>query len=276
MTTTRKWVLVTGAASGIGKAITELLAGSGWGVYATDIDERGLSQFKKAGNIRTIKIDTTKDKDVADAVKYVQKQKTGLWALVNNAGVFFPGPLMDFPQERFERQFDVNLFGTQRLTRLFFPLLLESRGRIINMSSAAGFLAAPFSGAYAASKHAIEGWSDSLRRELRAPGIEVIIIEPGLIKTPLWGKDHDERIAQFKGSIFYEANRKKLEHEISMASQKGIEPLAVAKAVLESLNAAKPKARYLVTENQIQYKLIKLIKLLSDGTLDNIIHKKLG
>jgi NAD(P)-dependent dehydrogenase (short-subunit alcohol dehydrogenase family) len=147
---------VTGAASGIGKAITGNLYKNGWGVYATDIDEKGLSQFGKNENIRTIKIDTTKDTDVSMAVSFLQKQKTRLWALVNNAGVFFPGPLMDFPQKRFEQQFEINLFGTQRMTRLFFPLLLESRGRIINISSAAGFLATQFSGPYAVSKH--NGW----------------------------------------------------------------------------------------------------------------------
>lgn len=276
METNRRWALVTGAASGIGKAIVEHLADNGWGVYATDVDAKGLSAFKNNGSIVAFKVDTTSEPDVRKAVLEIGGSKTGLSALINNAGVFFPGPLADFPQERFERQFVINVFGTQRVTRELFPLILESKGRIINMSSAAGFLATPFSGAYAASKHAIEGWSDSLRRELKPYGIKVIVIQPGLIKTPLWGRDHDERIEQFKNSIFYEANRKKLEHEIGMAEEKGIEPSAVAKTVLESLNAAMPKTRYLVTEKQTQYKLVKLIKLASDGILDAIIHKKMG
>ena len=270
----KKWALVTGAASGIGKAIAEYLSGNGWGVYATDIDLKGLSQFKKAENIRTIKIDTTKDPDVTRAVAFIQKQKTGLWALVNNAGVFFPGPLMDFPQKRFELQFEINLFGTQRITRAFFPLILESKGRIVNISSAAGFLATQFSGPYAASKHALEGWSDSLRRELIPHGVKVIVVEPGLIKTPLWRKEHHERIEQYKESIFYEANRKKLEHEIGAAGEKGIEPIDVARVVERSLLAANPKTRYLVTENQIQYRFVQLLKLLSERTLDKIILKK--
>jgi NAD(P)-dependent dehydrogenase (short-subunit alcohol dehydrogenase family) len=275
MTAKKKWVLVTGAASGIGKAITEHLAGNGWGVFATDIDLKGLSQFKKAENIRTIKIDTTRDADVAKAVAFIQKQKNGLWALVNNAGVFFPGPLMDFPQKRFEQQFEINLFGTQRMTRHFFPLLLESRGRIINISSAAGFLAMQFSGPYAASKHALEGWSDSLRRELIPHGVTVIVVEPGLIKTPLWQKDTDERIRQYKGSIFYEENKKKIEHEIKSANEKGIGPEKVAQKVHEALASNKSKTRYLVTENQLQYRIVQLIKLFSDSILDNIIMKKM-
>lgn len=271
----KNWVLVTGAASGIGKAITEYLAGSGWGVYATDIDEQGLSQFKKIENIRTIKIDTTKDTDVAWAVTFIQKQKTGVWALVNNAGVFFPGPLMEFPQKRFEQQFEINLFGTQRVTRQFFPLLLESKGRIINISSAAGFLAMQFSGPYAASKHALEGWSDSLRRELIPYGVKVIVVEPGLIKTPLWQKDTDERIRQFKGSIFFEANKKKIEHEIKSANEKGISPEKVARKVHEALASEKPRTRYLVTENQLQYRFVQLIKLFSDSVLDTLIMEKM-
>ncbi|MBP7736117.1 MAG: SDR family oxidoreductase [Spirochaetes bacterium] len=275
MTTARKWVLVTGAASGIGKAITEHLSGNGWGVYATDVDEKGLSQFGKNDNVRTIKIDTTNDADVIMAVAFIQKQQTGLYALINNAGVFFPGPLMDFPQVRFEQQFGINLFGTQRMTRHFFPLLLESKGRIINISSAAGFLAMQFSGPYAASKHAIEGWSDSLRRELIPHGVKVIVIEPGLIKTPLWQKDTDERIKQFEGSVFYDANKKKIEHEIIAAKEKGIGPEEVAVKVFEAITSEKPRTRYLVTENQLQYRFIQLLKLFSDSALDSIIMKKM-
>lgn len=271
----KKWILVTGAASGIGKAITEYLSGSGWGVYAADMDESGLLRFSENENIRTIPIDITKDADIVGATAFLQKQGTGLWGLVNNAGVFFPGPLMDFPQERFERQFEINFFGTQRITRHFFPLLLASKGKIINISSAAGFLATQFSGPYAASKHALEGWSDSLRRELLPLGVKVIVVEPGLIKTPLWEKDTDERIKQFKGSIFYEANKKKIEHEIKTANEKGIEPMDVAQCVCNALFADKPKPRYLVTENQMQYKIVKLIKLLSDTLLDAIIMKKM-
>jgi NAD(P)-dependent dehydrogenase (short-subunit alcohol dehydrogenase family) len=270
-----KWVLVTGAASGIGKAITENFSGNGWGVYATDIDEKGLLQYGNRDNIRTIKIDTTSDSDVAKAVAFVQKQKTGLWALVNNAGVFFPGPLMDFPQDRFKLQFEINLFGTQRITRHFFPLLLVSKGRIVNNSSAAGFLAMQFSGPYAASKHALEGWSDSLRRELIPYGVKVIVIEPGLIKTPLWQKDTDERIKQFEGSIFYDANKKKIEHEIIAAKEKGIGPEEVAAKVFEAITSEKPRTRYLVTENQLQYRFVQLLKLFSDSVLDNIIMKKM-
>jgi NAD(P)-dependent dehydrogenase (short-subunit alcohol dehydrogenase family) len=275
METIKKWVLVTGAASGIGKAITECISEKGWGVYATDIDEKGLSQFNKNENIKTIKIDTTKEGDVVSAVKYIQKQKTGLCALVNNAGVFFPGPLIDFPQKRFEQQFEINLFGTQRMTRLFFSLILDSKGRIINISSAAGFLAMQFSGPYAASKHAIEGWSDSLRRELISHGVKVIVVEPGLIKTPLWQKDTDERIKQFRGSMFFEANKKKIEHEIIAAKEKGIGPEEVARKVYEALASSKPRTRYLVTENQLQYRVIQLIKLFSDSMLDNMIMKKM-
>jgi len=271
----KKWVLVTGAASGIRKAITEMLSLNGWGVYAADIDEKGLSQYRKTENIKAINIDITKDEEVAKAERFVRRQKTGLWALVNNAGVFFPGPLMDFPRNRFEQQFEINLFGTQRITKYFFPLLLESKGRIINISSAAGFLAMHFSGPYAASKHALEGWSDSLRRELKPHGVGVTVIQPGLIKTALWDKDSNERVDRFKGSIFYEANRKKIEHEIHTAVEKGIEPDMVAVKVYEALEAAKPKPRYLVTENQLQYRMVKLLKLLSDSLLDDILMKRM-
>lgn len=270
-----KWAFVTGAASGIGKAITEHLIEMGWGVYAADIDHKGLSHLAQSSNTILLELDITSDTHVKKAVKRISEHRIKLTALVNNAGAFFPGPLMDFSQLRFEQQFAINLFGAQRITKALFPFMLESKGRIVNISSVAGFVATPFSGAYAASKHAIEGWSDSLRRELKLLGIDVVIIEPGLIKTALWQRDHNERLKHFKESILYEAYRKKLEHEIGLADEIGIEPSVVAKTVGKALVASKPKPRYLVTENQFQYKLVKFLKLVSDRSLDKFILKKL-
>ncbi len=270
-----KWAFVTGAASGIGKAITEHLADMGWGVYAADIVRKGLSHLAHNSKIMPLELDVTSDAHVKKAVRRISEHRIKLTALVNNAGVFFPGPLMDFSQLRFERQFAINLFGAQRITKALFPFLMESRGRIVNISSVAGFVATPFSGAYAASKHAIEGWSDSLRRELKPLGIDVVIIEPGLIKTALWQIDGNERLEHFNESILYGAYRKKLEHEMGMVSEIGIDPSVVAKTVGKALIASNPKPRYLVTENQLQYKLVKFLKLVSDRTLDKIIIKKL-
>jgi len=191
--------------------------------------------------------------------------------LVNNAGIFSPGPLMDLPIERLMQQFNVNVFGTHRMTKAFFPLLLKSMGRILNVSSVAGFVATPFSGPYASSKHAIEGWSDALRRELMPLGVKVIVVEPALINTPLWDRDLNGRIEQYRGSIFYEANRKKLEHEMAEAKAHGVKPEVVAEAIYQALTAPSPKTRYLVTNHPVQH---RLVKFLPDTVLDRVVEKE--
>lgn len=264
----RKWILVTGAASGIGRATAEYLANNGFGVYATDIEIEHLEEFHQLDNIIAFKMDVTKDEDVNNAFKGVSERENGLFALVNNAGIYQPGPLMDFPMERFMQVFQVNVFGTQRVSRTFFPLIHESKGRIVNMSSVAGFIGLPFSGAYAATKHALEGWSDSLRRELAFLDVRVIVIEPGMTNTSLWSKDFEGRVELFRGSVFYEANRAKLESQTREGIEKGLDPVEVAKAVHEALVAEKPKARYLVDTNP---DMLNAARGLQDEQLDEII-----
>jgi hypothetical protein len=267
----KQWVLITGAASGIGRATALLLAQRGFGVYATDMSESELDDLRKVGGIEAFKLDITDDRDVGKAQSLIEQHGTGLFALVNNAGIFSPGPLMDLPIERLMQQFNVNVFGTHRMTKAFFPLLLKSMGRILNVSSVAGFVATPFSGPYASSKHAIEGWSDALRRELMPLGVKVIVVEPALINTPLWDRDLNGRIEQYRGSIFYEANRKKLEHEMAEAKAHGVKPEVVAEAIYQALTAPNPKPRYLVTNHPVQH---RLVKFLPDTVLDRVVEKE--
>jgi NAD(P)-dependent dehydrogenase (short-subunit alcohol dehydrogenase family) len=266
--TEKKWVLVTGAASGIGRATALLLAGRGFGVYATDASGEDLDDLRRADGIEAIRLDITSDADVHAAFALVVEKGTGLFALVNNAGIFNPGPLMALPMERLEKQYAVNVFGTQRITKAFFPLLLQSGGRIVNMSSVAGYVATPFSGPYASSKHALEGWSDALRRELMPLKVKVIVIEPALINTPLWDGDLAGRIEQYRGTVFYEANRRKLEHETAEAKAHGIRPEMVADAVCRALTVPKPKTRYLVSNQPI---LHGLLRLFPDTLLDRLV-----
>jgi hypothetical protein len=178
---------------------------------------------------------------------------------------------MEYPVERLIEQYNVNVFGTHRLTKALFPLLLKSRGRIVNVSSVAGFVATPFSGPYASSKHAVEGWSDSLRRELMPLGVKVIVVEPALIDTPLWDKDIKGRIDRYRGSIFYEANRKKLEHEAAEAKMHGVKPEVVAEAIYQALTVPNPKPRYLVTDHPVQH---RLARFLPDTLLDRLVTRK--
>ena len=269
--TEKQWVLVTGAASGIGRATSLLLAQKGFGVYATDMALGEMDDLSRINGIETFKLDITYDADVCKAFEFIDKKATGLFALVNNAGIFSPGPLMALSMERFEKQFAVNIFGTQRITKALFPFLLKSQGRIVNMSSVAGYAATPFSGPYASSKHAIEGWSDALRRELLPFDVKVIVVEPALINTPLWNKDLEGRIEQYRDTIFYKANRRKLEHEAAEAKAHGVHPDVVAEAVYRALTMPHPKTRYLVSNHPV---LHRLVKFLPDTLLDKLVTKE--
>jgi len=267
-------ILVTGAASGIGKATVLTLAQKGFGVYATyatDKSQTELEKLRGVNGIEAFKLDITNDGDVANAVAFIEGKGIHLFALVNNAGIFSPGPLMEFPVERLIEQYNVNVFGMHRLTKALFPLLLKSKGRIVNVSSVAGYVATPFSGPYASSKHAVEGWSDSLRRELMPWDIKVIVVEPALINTPLWDRDVEERIERYRGSIFYEANRKKLEHEAAEAKTHGVQPEVVAEAIYQALTVPNPKPRYLVTNHPVRH---RLVRFLPDALLDRLITKE--
>ena len=265
------FVLVTGAASGIGRAVTLLLAERGFGVYATDMSQGELDDLPRMAQIIPLRMDITNDADVGKTFEFIDATGTGLFALINNAGIFSPGPLMELSIERLMQQYNVNVFGTHRVTKSFFPLLLKAKGRIVNVSSVAGFVATPFSGPYASSKHAIEGWSDALRRELMPFGVKVIVIEPALINTPLWDRDIEGRIEQYRGSMFYRANRKKLEHEAAEAKTHGVQPEVVAKAIYQALTLPNPKPRYLVTNHPIQH---RLVRFLPDTLLDRLMAKE--
>jgi len=140
------------------------------------------------------------------------------------------------------------------------------------MSSVAGYAATPFSGPYASSKHALEGWSDSLRCELIPFGVKVIVVEPALINTPLWDKDSEGRIEQYRNTIFYEANRRKLEHETAEAKARGVHPDEVVKTIHRALTEKDPKTRYLVTNHPV---LHRLVKILPDKILDKLVVKDL-
>lgn len=268
----QKWVLVTGAASGIGRAITLLLAQRGFGVYATDISSEALDDLRLVANIVTMPMDITKDEDVQTTMEFIGAQKTGLFALINNAGIFSPGPLMELSMERLVLQYSVNVFGTHRITKALFPMLLNAGGRIVNMSSVAGYVATPFSGPYASTKHAVEGWSDALRRELMPFGVKVIVVEPALVNTPLWDKDVEGRIELYRDSIFYEANRKKLMHEAAEAKVRGVRPDVVAETVYQTLTNNNPKPRYLVSNHPL---LHRLVKFFPDKLLDRMLTKGL-
>jgi NAD(P)-dependent dehydrogenase (short-subunit alcohol dehydrogenase family) len=246
-------VVVTGASSGIGEACARRLAGLGFQIFAGVRNQQdGERLAREIAGVTPLRIDVIDADAIAAAAQSVSEQTGGrLAGLVNNAGVAVPAPIEHQPIDDFRRQIEVNLIGQVAVTQAFLPQLRAARGRIVNMSSIGGRVAVPLLGAYAASKFGLEGFSDTLRRELRPWGIEVSVIEPGTIATPIW----DKGVAsgdELEAALSAEAKRDygPLIATVRTASEEGartgLPPDAVAKDVAHALTARKPKTRYLV------------------------------
>jgi len=211
----------------------------------------------------------------------VRSQLNGetLFGLVNNAGVAVPAPLIYQPIADFRKQMEVNLIGQLIVTQAFVPLLGSDQalrgkpGRIINMSSVGGKRGSPFLGAYVASKHALEGLSESLRRELMLYGIDVIIIGPGVIATPIWEKGTNIDVSIYTKTEYGEAVRRLQKYMITRA-QKGYPPEKVGEVVLQALIVSKPRVRYIVDPENFMIQIIQ--GLMPRRVLDRIIAKNLG
>jgi len=270
MTISDNYVLITGASSGIGRACAEFLASNGFKVYAGARKQEDIKELNKIDNIISLEIDVTKQNTIDKAIEYIKNQKMGLYALINNAGIGLAGPLMELPVEDLYEQFDVNLFGIHRITKAVFPLLLESKGKIVMISSDSGFFATPFFGPYCSSKFALEGYSDSLRRELLVFDVKVVIIEPGRVNTSIWQKGEESLkilLERLKGSIFEKIAKEVGEYAIEKGKTEGLNPREIAKLVHKILRIKEPKTRYLIAPDKLRYRLIKILP-------DKIIDKK--
>ncbi len=242
-----KRVLITGASSGIGRSCANYLSGQGYRVFAGVRKPEDAEAFRGSG-IEPVIIDVTDEESIAAAVAYMDKVAGGLDCLVNNAGIAPTGPLETVPVAKIRQLMEVNLIGLLAVTRAFLPMLRASKGRIVNMGSSAGILAAPGWSSYAASKFGVEAVTDSLRLELKSFGIRVSVINPGIIETPLWSKgtpvQHqvDEIDPEIK-TIYAPLIRS---FTGLFESPNAIPAEEVAKAVAHALGAKRPRYRYLV------------------------------
>jgi len=245
-------VLITGASSGFGRAATELLASKGWFVYAGARSQEDLDALNKLRNVKAIRLDVTRPDEIYTAAALVRAEGRGLYGLVNNAGVGgAPAPLNDAEEKDLTYVFDVNMYGPWRVTKAFAPLLAESKGRVVNISSIAGFVAAPLLGPYAMSKHAIEAYSDALRAEMAVLGVTVVAIEPGRFATNIVGtatKRMEEQGKSLENSPYAELTRQTLQRYSSAQVKEG--PERVARVIEEALSSPAPKPRNLVVSDQ--------------------------
>ena len=250
---TRGAVVITGASTGIGHASALHLASLGFKVFAGVRREEDAERLRSAanGSIEPVQIDVTDQASIESAAGQVREATGGSIAgLVNNAGIAVPGPLEHLPIDEFRRQIEVNLTGQVAVTQAFLPMLRPSRGRIVNIGSIGGRVGMPMMGPYAASKHAMEGLTDSLRRELRPSGIEVSIIRPGPIATEIWQRGNtkaDELLGRMpEAQEHYGAVIAGARAGAAQRVKEAIPPQEVAEVVAHALTSDKPRTRYLV------------------------------
>ncbi len=245
-------VLVTGASTGIGYSTAALLAQHGFTVFAgvrNDADARKLEQTHE--RIRGVLLDVEDARAIAAAAQTIAGCGLPLLGVVNNAGIAVPGPLEYLPIAELRRQFEINVFGAIAVTQAALPLLRQSTGRVVFISSVSGTIAPPFLGAYAGSKFALEALADALRMELSVFGIRVSVIQPGAVRTPIWqkGRDSKTRIVAAMpaaASQHYAGALESLVRVTEREERSGIQPEIVAQYVLRALTAPHPRARYAI------------------------------
>lgn len=280
--------LITGASTGIGRATALRLAAAGWRVFAGVRDpaagERLLAETV-AGQVIPLTLDVTDAGQIELARARVQEETaraggagTGsLDALVNNAGIGVGGPLELVSPEDLRRQFEVNVFGQVAVTRALLPALRTARGRIVLLSSIGGRVSVPYNGPYAASKHAIEALGDALRGELHSSNIHVSLVEPGSVKTPIWGKAQDTaKELEIPPDLQEQYGRvpAAFAKVLSDTERRGVAPEQVAATIERALTARRPRARYLVGRDARG--MVFARALLPTGAFDRVLRRVLG
>ena len=241
----KKVILITGASSGIGKDTAISLIKHGHIVYGAARRLEMMQDIIQAGG-HAIKMDILKDRNIDDVVNQIINEQNRIDVLINNAGYGLWGAVETISIDEAKRQFDVNIFGLAYLTKKIIPFMREQKsGKIINMSSMGGKVYTPFGAWYHATKYALEGWSDCLRIELKSFGIDVILIEPGVIKTEFQDVMMDSTVERSIGTP-YEKKLKALEKATQEMYARGIgsPPSTITKLIIKAINSHNPKRRY--------------------------------
>ena len=266
-TSPQKAILVTGASSGLGRMLAESLASKGYFVYAGARKERDLKALDAIENIQSIRLDVTIQSEIDASVQTVINENRGLYAIVNNAGVGLMAPLIELDEKDLDFIFNVNVFGPYRITKAFAPLLIKSKGRVINIGSIAGVQTRTFYGPYSMSKHALEAFTDALAIELARFDIKVSIIDPGGFNSDI-GKNIYKRLkakgVNFENSLYrneWENNWVLQGGDLSM--MKGPEDMVAAAE--HALFDANPQQRYMVVGDAAR----------ADRTMRALLHRML-
>ncbi len=246
-------VLVTGASSGIGLRMTEVLSENGFFVYAGARSAEDLERLDAMENVKSVRLDVTIQSEIDAAVALIRAEGRGLYGLINNAGVATMAPLIEMTEEDMKFQLDVNLFGPYRVTKAFADLIIESKGRIMTVSSIAGILSGPFIGAYSISKHGVEAYTDALAAELASFDVKVAAVEPGNYKSQILAS----MVKRMKANNYAPPENTRYGSMLDMIPgpldrSQYKEPDDVARAALDFMSSDTPKRRYMVVPNQFE------------------------
>lgn len=275
--------MVTGASTGIGWATVSVLVGEGVHVFGSvrtrDDEHRLVAAF--GDQVTPLVFDVTDPRAIVRAAARVREALRGrrLYGLVNNAGIAVPGPLLHLSPDEIRHQLEVNVVGQIMVVQAFAPLLgvdpalTGKPGRIVNVSSISGKMARPFVGIYAASKHALEAVSESLRRELMPYGIDVIVVGPGAVVTPIWDKGRAAASGRFDDTDYASACRAFQDFAQKMG-QTGLPAERIGAVIWKALSTARPRVRYAVVGRPVMDWFLP--RLLPARMADRIIAKRLG
>jgi NAD(P)-dependent dehydrogenase (short-subunit alcohol dehydrogenase family) len=272
-------VVVTGVSTGIGWGVAKVLIGQGFRVFGSVRKAADADRLRQEFGERYVPLifDVTDEAAVRAAADEVREVLGGepLAGLVNNAGVAVAGPLLHLPIAEFRQQIEINLIGVVSVTQAFAPLLVGAEvgarpGRIVNISSVGGRNGVPFLAAYNASKFALEGLSEALRRELLLLGIDVIVVAPGAVATAIWGKADQVDITPYRGTAFFPALEKV---RAFMNGAGGLAPERLGEVVAKALTTPRPKVRYTVAPDPVQ---TFMVAHLPRRMVDRMIGGRLG
>jgi NAD(P)-dependent dehydrogenase (short-subunit alcohol dehydrogenase family) len=276
-----KSVVITGASSGLGRAAAVHLSELGYRVFAGVRSPASAAELSglppSAGELIPVRLDVTDAASIAEAGAVVEREcaDTGLWAVVNNAGIAVSAPLECVPIDVLRAQLETNVIGALAVSQRFLPMLRASTGRVVNVSSGIGNVTPPYVGVYATSQFAKEGLSDALRRELRPFGVSVSVIQPGAVNTPIWAKMREsaDKVLAAAPAEVADAYRDRftafLEFNEARARASKTTPADYAEAVAQALAARRPKVRYRVGADSLTSALAR--RLVPDRLMDALI-----
>ena len=259
---------ITGCDSGIGKSLCRIFTRQG---HTVIISYHEQNPFKEDPSVKAIRLDLRDERQIVQFAETINRYCDHGYTLeyfINNAGVAMGGPFENIPLDIYRTVFEINFFGLISITQKILPSLIKSRGRLIINGSMAGRVALPFLSPYVSTKYALEGWCDSVRRELIPLGIRTILLEPGGIATPIWNKalEQDYSFADNK----YKTSMQLFKNNFIAGGTKGMDTDKAADLIFRYITAIKPKARYIIAQNRI---VSYLETLIPDRALDLIVMK---